>query len=214
MIKKLLLTLTLVTFGISCAAEEGAAGKTFVEGTHYDVLVPPVRTLDQDTIEVAEYFAHGCGHCYMFEPLLEQWRKTKPEDVSFRGVPVVFRATGELHARAYFAAKALGVLDTMNTVIFQAIHVDRKQLSSEEQIAALFAAHGVSEADFTKAFNSFGVKAQLDQSMALTKSAGIHATPTLVVNGKYRVSAGKGGHPEMLEVTNFLVEKERVAKGG
>ena len=34
----------------------------------------------------------------------------------------------ELHAKAYYAAEALGVLDTMHPVIFQAMNVDRKRL--------------------------------------------------------------------------------------
>jgi thiol:disulfide interchange protein DsbA len=127
---------------------------------------------------------------------------------------VIFRASGEPHARAYYAAEALGVLDTMNTAMFQAIHVDRKLLASEDQLEALFTANGVSAEDFTRAFNSFGVNAQVNQAVALAKSAQIHATPTLVVNGKYRVSAGQGGHPEMLKVANYLIEKERTAGGG
>lgn len=212
MIKKLLLVLSMMAIGLSCSAED-SAGKAYAEGTHYDVISPAVRTLDPDKIEVAEYFAHSCGHCYAFEPLVQQWKESKPDDVSFRGVPVVFRATGEVYARAYYAAAALGVQDKISTVMFQTIHVDRKPLASEDQMEALFVANGVSAEDFTKAFNSFGVSSQVNQAVSLAKSAKIQSTPTMVVNGKYRVNAGMGGHAQMLEVVNFLVEKERAAKG-
>lgn len=212
MIKQLLLTLSLLVFGVACVAGEDAA-KTFVAGTHYDVITPPVRAVDSDTIEVTEFFWYGCSHCYAFEPILEQWKKVQPDDVSFRGIPAIWAEKMELHARAYYAAEALGVLDTMNPIIFQAMNVDRKPLASQEEIAALFTANGVSEEDFNKAFSSFGVSSQVSQGTAIAKAAKITGTPALMVNGKYHVSGRKaGGQAEMLEVVDFLVEKERAAK--
>ena len=213
MIKQLLLTLSLLAIGLSCSAGEDAA-KNYVAGTDYDLINPPVRAGDSNKIEVAEFFWYGCSHCYSFEPVLEQWKKTLPEDVGFRGVPAVWRDVMELHAKAYYAAEALGVLDIMHAVIFQAMNVDRKPLASQAEIAALFTANGVSEADFTKAFNSFGVSSQVRQGIALGKAAQITGTPALIVNGKYHVSGRKaGGQAGMLKVVDFLIEQERAAKG-
>jgi thiol:disulfide interchange protein DsbA len=215
MIKKLFLTLSLLAFGMSCAADENAGGKAYIEGTHYDLINPPVRAVSPDTIEVAEFFWYGCAHCYTFEPMLEQWKKTMPEDVSFRGIPAVWRDLMALHARAYYAAEALGVQDTMHPVMFQAMNVDRKQLSSESEIAALFVANGVSEEDFSKAFNSFGVNSQVEQGISAGKAAKITGTPALMVNGKYHVGGRKAGsQAEMLKIVDFLIEKERAAAGG
>jgi thiol:disulfide interchange protein DsbA len=213
MIKQLLLTLSLLAIGLSCSAGEDVA-QNYVAGTHYDLINPAVRAVDPNKIEVAEFFWYGCSHCYSFEPVLEQWKKTLPEDVSFRGIPAVWRNMMELHAQAYYAAEALGVLDTMHSVIFQAMNVDRKPLASEAEIAELFTANGVSEADFTKAFNSFGVSSQVRQGVAVGKAAQITGTPALIVNGKYHVSGRKaGGQAEMLKVVDFLIEQERAAKG-
>jgi thiol:disulfide interchange protein DsbA len=213
MIKCLLLSLSLVVFGISCAAAEDAA-KTFVEGTDYDLISPPVHTLNSNKIEVAEFFWYGCSHCYSFEPLLEQWKKTLPEDVSFRGVPAMWSDPMELHARAYYTAEALGVLDKMHPIIFQAMNVDKKRLATQGEMARLFAANGVSEEDFNKAFNSFGVTSQVHQAAALAKAAKITGTPALIVDGKYHVSGRKAGSQvDMLKVVDFLIEKERAAKG-
>ena len=211
MIKRLLLTLSLLAFGLSCSAAEDAANN-FEAGTHYDLINPPVRAVNPNKIEVAEFFWYGCGHCYSFEPNLEQWKSNMPEDVSFRGIPAVWAQKMELHAKAYYTADALGVLDTMHPIIFQAMNVDGKPLASEAEIAALFTANGVSEEDFTKAFNSFGVNSQVSQGIAVGKAAQITGTPALMVNGKYHVSSRKaGGQAEMLEVVNYLVEKERAA---
>jgi thiol:disulfide interchange protein DsbA len=213
MFKQVLLTLSLLVFGLPCVAADDAV-KTYVAGTDYDLITPPVRAVDPGKIEVAEFFWYGCGHCYAFEPILQAWEKTMAKDVSFRRIPAIWQEKMELHAKAYYTAEALGVLDTMNPVLFQAMNVDRKLLGSQAEIAALFAAHGVSEADFTKAFNSFGVSSQVKQAVAIAKSAQITGTPALMVNGKYHVSGSKAGsQANMLKVVDFLIEKERAAKG-
>jgi thiol:disulfide interchange protein DsbA len=214
MFKQLLLTLSLLVFGLPCIAADDAA-KSYVAGTDYDLITPPVRAVDPTKIEVAEFFWYGCSHCYSFEPIVQAWKKTLPEDVKFRGVPAVWQEKMELHAKAYYAAEALGVLDTMNMVLFQAMNVDRKPLSSQKEIAALFTAHGVSEEDFNKAFNSFGVSSQVRQAVAIGKAAQLTGTPALMVNGKYHVTGRKAGsQADMLKVVDFLIEKERAAKGG
>jgi len=210
MFKRLLLALSLLIFGISCTAEEGAPADAYVEGTHYDLIKPPVRAVSPDKIEVAEFFWYGCSHCYAFEPMLEQWRKSLPDDVSFRGIPAVWRDVMELHARIYYTADALGVLDKMHPVVFKAMNVDRKPLASEEEIEALFVANGVSAEDFEKAFNSFGVSSEVSQAISVAKSAKMTGTPALMVNGKYLISGrSAGSQAEMLQIADFLVEKER-----
>jgi thiol:disulfide interchange protein DsbA len=211
MIKQVLLTVSLLIFGASGAVAQNAA-KTFVAGTDYDVISPTVTTAVPGKIEVAEFFWYGCGHCYTFEPMLQQWKKTLPEDVNFRGVPAIWQEKMALHARAYYAADALGVLDKMHPVIFQAMNVDRKPLGSQAEIAALFVANGVSEEDFSKAFNSFGVSSQVTQAEATAKAAGLSGTPALMVNGKYYISGRKSGtQAEMLQVVDYLIERERQA---
>jgi protein dithiol oxidoreductase (disulfide-forming) len=214
MIKQFLLALALLVVGLSCAAAEDAA-KKYVAGTDYDLITPPVRAVDPGKIEVAEFFWYGCGHCYAFEPILQAWEKTMPKDVSVRRIPAIWQEKMELHAKAFYTAEALGVLNTMNPVLFQAMNVDRKPLSSQAEIAELFTAHGVSEADFNKAFNSFGVSSQVRQAVATGKAAQLTGTPALMVNGKYHVSGRKAGsQADMLKVVDFLIEQERAAKGG
>jgi len=198
---------------LSCAAEEPVA-ETYVEGTHYELIEKNVaRTAGRDKIEVAEFFWYGCGHCYNFEPLVQQWKKTLADDVEFRGIPAIWRDFMELHARAYYAADALGVLDTIHPLIFTAMNIDSKRLGSQDEIAEIFTANGVSRADFDNAFNSFGVNSQLKQAVSAATSAGVTGTPSLMVNGKYHISSAMtGGQAGMLKVADFLIAKERAAK--
>ncbi|GAB5452946.1 MAG: thiol:disulfide interchange protein DsbA [Halioglobus sp.] len=212
MIKQLLLPLTLLLFALSCSAQEEPM--TYVAGKHYDLITKDVaRTASRDKIEVAEFFWYGCGHCFTFEPLVKEWKTELADDVEFRPIPAVWRDFMELHARAFYAAEALGVLDTLHPVIFQAMNVDRKRLDSESEIKALFTANGVSSDDFDKAFSSFGVGSQVRQAGSTAKSAGLTGTPSMMVEGKYLISTQKAGsQADMLKVVDFLVEKERAAR--
>lgn len=209
MFKRFLTVLSLSLLAVTAVAEE-----SYVAGKHYDVISPAIRTANPGKIEAAEFFWYGCGHCYTFEPMLAQWKKTLADDVSFRGIPAMWGGAMELHARAYYAARALKVEDKMDTAIFQALNVDRKPLRSEDEIAELFAAHGVSEEDFSKAFNSFGVSSQVRQANSTARAAKITGTPSMMVNGKYLITTRKaGGTANMLKVADFLIAKERAAAG-
>jgi thiol:disulfide interchange protein DsbA len=209
MIKRLMLPLSLLLLALSCSAQEPTA--SFTAGKHYDVITNQVaRTASRDKIEVAEFFWYGCGHCYAFEPLLQEWKNNLPEDVEFRPIPAIWRDVMELHARAYYTAEALGVTDKVHMAMFQAMNVDRKSLASANEIAELFTANGVSRENFDKTFNSFGINSQISQAVAAAKSAGITGTPSMMVNGRYHLSTSKaGGQAEMLKVADFLIEKER-----
>ena len=211
--KNLLLSLLLLVFTplLACAQ---ASSDTYVEGENYDLITPPVRTANPNEIEVVEFFWYGCGHCYNFEPVIGAWKKTLPEDVEFRGSPAMWNKLMELHARAFYTADVLGVLEQMNLVLFQAMNVDGKRLSSEAEIQELFVANGVGADDFAKAFKSFGVSSQVNQASARARAAQITGTPAIMVNGKYHVSTRKAGsQADMLKVADFLIAKERAAAG-
>ena len=207
--KRLLLSLTLIVVApLTVLAEEA-----FVEGTDYDLITPAIRTVAAEKIEVAEFFWYGCGHCYTFEPVVGKWKETMADDVAFRGIPAMWGGAMEMHARAFYTVEVLGLADTMHSVIFQAINVDRKPLREEKDIARLFVDNSVAEEDFYKAFNSFGVGSQVRQANATARSAKITGTPSMMVNGKYLITTRKaGGNLKMLQIVDYLVEKERAAK--
>ena len=209
MLKNLMLSLSLLVFTPLLATAQN-----YVEGENYDLISPAVRTADPARIEVVEFFWYGCGHCYNFEPLITAWKKTLADDVDFHGSPAIWNKPMELHARAFYTAQVLGVFDTMHPALFQAMNVDHKRLANEDEIQALFVANGVAAEDFSKAFNSFGVSSQVKQAAARAKAAKITGTPALMVDGKYHVSTRKAGNQaDMLKVSDFLIEKERAARG-
>jgi len=183
----------------------------FVAGTHYTELAAPVNTNDSSKVEVLEVFWYGCSHCFRFEPLVENWEASAPADVDFGRFPAMWNGLMEVHAQVYYTAEAMDVLDVVHEPVFNAINLEGNRLQNEAQIGALFAKHGISEEDFGKAFNSFSVRTKVNQAKQRMQAYEIRSTPNMIVNGKYLVTTGESvrTQAEMLEVVDFLVEKER-----
>jgi thiol:disulfide interchange protein DsbA len=208
----------LLTTLLCLAATLPAAAAEYVAGKHYQVLDTQVRTAAPEKIEVAEVFWYGCGHCFTFEPQLEQWATGLGDDVVLTRSPAIWHPTMELHARAYYTAKALGVLDELHRALFDAMNLEKNRLASEGAIAKIFANHGVDADSFHQTFNSFGVNSAVRQADARQRSYQISGTPEMIVDGKYRITARMaGGHEGMLAVTDHLIALERekrAAAGG
>lgn len=191
------------------------APMAFVEGTHYERIDVPVETgLESESpsqVEVVEVFSYMCIHCYSFDPLLQGWEANMPEQAVFNRVPAVFSDDWALMARAFYTAEILGISEQMHGPLFDAIHVKPKNLRDEDEMASLFSeAGGVSEQEFTKAYDSFFVRSRVMQAQAKSRAYGITGVPTMIVNGKYRVDGRMAGSNQgMLDVVNFLVEQER-----
>jgi thiol:disulfide interchange protein DsbA len=212
MLNRSLLTLLLAACAAFTSSASGA-GPAYEENRHYERIVPAQPT--QGTggkVEVVEVFWYGCPHCYEFEPVIEQWLAARAADATseFRRVPGVFRELWAIHARTYYAAQELGVLDKMHKAFFDALHKNGRKLFDFDSIAAFMGEHGVAADQFKNAYESIGVDTKVRQAAALSRGYGISGVPAMVVNGKYRISAqGAGGYEEMLKVAAFLVDKER-----
>jgi thiol:disulfide interchange protein DsbA len=184
-------------------AQEGIEGK-------YVPIKPAQPTQSGDRIEVVEVFWYGCPHCYSFEPHLEEWLENKPDDVAFIRIPGVLNQGWIPHAKAYYAAEKLGIVDKIHRPLFDAIHRERRQLYTEDQLAEFFAGHGVPAEQFKSVFNSKEVDTKIRQAYFLARDYKLTGVPSLVINGKYLTSGTHAGTFEsMLEVTDKLIEQER-----
>jgi|SRR5690554_2764443 thiol:disulfide interchange protein DsbA len=206
MLKKMLLTMSLSLFATLSWAQE------YREGEHYFALPQPVKTVADDKVEVVEAFGYACPHCNTFEPLLGHWRKQQADDVAFVGLPVVFGRSWEPLARAYYVAELSDKVEETHQAMFDAIHLQRKRFTSVDALADFYAPLGIAPEEFNKLYNSFAVNMKLKQGDSKLRGYEIDGVPAMVVNGKYRVTAASaGGHKQMLEVVDYLVERERTA---
>lgn len=186
------------------------SGMGRAEDTRYEVVEPYQATQSGDRIEVVEFFWYGCPHCYSVEPYLEHWNENKPEDVEFRRVPGVLSGKWIPHARAFYTAEKLGVLEKIHRPLFDAIHKDRQRISNQDHLADFFADYDVDKAEFNRIYESEAVTDQIKQAYLAAKSYSITGVPTLIVNGKYRTTVSQAGsNKELIATINDLIDRER-----
>ena len=192
----------LLPFTASHGAGVDPAGK-------YDQIKPPQPTDTPDKVEVVEVFSYLCPHCFSFLPYMEKYEKSKPDYVAVRHMPAIFRNSWVAPARAFYTAQVLGIEKEVHRAIFEAIHVDKKPMETREDVMKFFESRGVSNADFNKAYDSFAVETLMRKSQVMQQRYGVRGTPSVIVNGKYRVSGSLAGTPEgVLQVTDALAERE------
>jgi len=185
------------------------ASFTQAESLGYETLSPAQPTQNPDKIEVIEFFWYGCPHCYNLEPTLEKWLKTKPANVEFIRQPAIFSSLWEKHAKAYFVAEALNMVDKVHADFFDAIQNKKQKLTSEDQLAEFFVAHGVDETKFRETYNSFLIDAKLRQAKAMAPRYGITGVPAIIINGKYKTSGPLAkSHENMIKVMDKLIQQE------
>ena len=198
--------IAVALFSIATTAQE-----QYQEGVHYELIEPTVHTGISDKVVVSEFFSYSCGHCFNFEPLLESFETRLPEGVVVQRIPVIWNnnAGMRLLAKTYYAAQILDVLDPVHGAMFNAIHRQRKRIATPEAVRAVFVDNGVDAKKFDRAFKSFGTDSMVRQAAARTEGARINGTPSLMVNGKYRIDTRQaGGQANMLKIAAYLADKE------
>lgn len=194
------------------AVASNAAAPAPVEGVDYEVIsggraLKPTR----GKIEVAEVFGYTCIHCANFEPRLAAWHARLPKDVEFVAVAAAFGGYWTPYAKAYYAARSLGVAERTHGAMFRAVHEERSlpiNQATAQEFAVFYAAHGVNPKRFVAAFESAEVAAELDRARDFVMRSGVEGTPSLVIAGKYRVPAGS---PRSLQIADYLIARERAA---
>ena len=196
------------------ALAAAASGAPPVEGTDY-VVIPNGEPFEpaNGQVEVVEVFGYTCPHCATFQPAIAGWKSKLPADVRVTYVPAPFGGYWIPYAKAYYAAEALGVLDRTHDAMFAALHVQGAlpiQNATPEEIGRWYASQSdVDAATFAATMESFGTDAKLKRATQFIQRSGVDGTPTLVVNGKYRIVG-----PDPLRIASHLVAMERAAQEG
>lgn len=212
-----------VLLALACVSA-AQAQETWEAGKNYFLIEPPQATTTGDKIEVLEVFSYACPACNQFRPIADTIKHDLPANAQMVYLPASFRSDEDwpVFQRAFFAAQALGLVDKTHNEMFDAIWkegslkitdpVTRKivnPLPTIEDVAKFYAKYGVSAADFVGTANSFAVNTKMKRADAQIKAYGVDSTPTMVVNGKYRITAqSAGGWDKVPALVKHLIELE------
>ncbi len=199
----------LVMLALLCATQVFAEPEA---GKDYALLNPPQPTHSGNKIEVLEFFFYGCSHCFKLHPLMSAWEKKMPKDVELTFVPAIFNPSWEPMARTFYALEALGQRAQLHDDLYNAWNVSNMDLTDEAKVADFVAQHGVDRKKFSDAYNSFSMQSKVTRVKQMQQSYVIRGTPTLIVDGKYLITAL---HPaETMQVLNAVIDKARKERAG
>lgn len=213
--KKWALVTSLALLLPGMAFAQGGSGEPFREGVHYTTLGQAAAPRNSDKITVTEIFSYGCHACNEFEPFIQNWKDKQAEDVELNRVPVGFgRRAWELLAKAYMMAEILGIADEAHVPLMHAIWKEGRQMRSLEDLADFYAEHGADRDKFLALDQGFMLSMRQKQNNDKLSLYAPRQTPTMIVNGKYKVHTGQAvpNYQAMLSVVDYLVQQERAAK--
>jgi protein dithiol oxidoreductase (disulfide-forming) len=220
----------LTSIGMMFALISAARAAEWEQGIHYYLIVPPQPTqVPAGKVEVTEVFSYACPACNSFYPTMDKLKASLPANAELDFVPASFNQAEDwpMFQRAYLAAQILGIDKRTHDAMFDAIwktgelaivdpRTNRLKVPSPDiQDAAAFYAKaaGVKAEAFVAAANSFSVDSRIRQSDQLVRDYRVESTPTIIVNGKYRITPQSAGGPEQLiELVNWLVARESKAR--
>jgi thiol:disulfide interchange protein DsbA len=207
-------------------AGAAAAEPNWKEGEQYFLVQPPQPTsVAAGKIEVVEVFSYACPACNLFYPIIDKLKASLPSTVRWRFVPASWHTEEDwkVFQRAYFAAQSLGIAERTHDKIFDAIwkthelaimdpttNQIKNPLPSLADVARYY--EGIATlkpGEFLGAAHSFSVDAQMREADTQIREYQVDETPSVVVNGKYRLTPRTaGGNDEFIALVKWLVKKE------
>jgi thiol:disulfide interchange protein DsbA len=199
----------------------------WVEGKHYFRIQPAQPTsVPAGKVEVAEVLSYGCPACYHFLPVAAELKKQLPPQAQLVYVHASFNSAEQwpMFQRAFYTAQQMHIIARTHEAMFAAVWGPNGELAVSDpatnriktppptiEDAAKFYARvaGVDAQQFLDTSKSFAVDMSIRRAEAFMRAARVDQTPTIVVNGKYRLHVTSAGGPnKLVELVNYLVQKE------
>ncbi len=203
-----------------------ANAQQWVEGKHYFEIKPAQRPdTPAGVVEVTEVFSYGCVHCNRTIALMDRLKQSLPSNARMAYLPASFNSAESwpMFQRVYYTASALGLIPKLHNAVYAGVwstnelavvEADGRRLKSPQptldDAARYFAKKaGIKPEQFLATAKSFSVESQCRRADQLVKLYKVDSTPTLVVNGRYRVSSTLlRSEDELIDLVNWLVAKE------
>ncbi|MGH8040806.1 MAG: thiol:disulfide interchange protein DsbA/DsbL [Rudaea sp.] len=225
MLKHVLILLAGLAFLGGCQAQNASDGamsaakampKSVLQAGKDYLLINPPQPTTGDEVVVTEVFSYACPHCADFQPYAEELKSKLPKGVKFTLLPAVFNAMWEPYARAFYTAQSMGLVAKTHQALFDAIHRDHQPLRTIQDLANLFYAnYGANPGEFLSTATSFVIDGEMASGNRQVHDYQIDATPTLIIDGKYRVVADSErgiGFQQMVQIALQLIDQELAAK--
>jgi serine protease len=219
-------TMMTITLALLAAAPAAHSESPWSAGVHYFVINPAQPTgVPAGKIEVTEVFSYACPGCNRFYPVADRLRSSLPANAIMDFLPASFRPDEDwpMFQRAYLTARELGIDQRTHDAMFDAVWKTgelavfdpatqraKRPAPTIADAAQFYAkAAGVKAETFLATAGSFAIDVKVRQADELIRSYGVSETPSIIVNGKYRLNpVSAGGYDQTIELVKWLVQQE------
>ena len=215
---------------VSVAGAQAPAPAPWVAGKHYFLVQGPQQiSVAPGKVEVTEAFSYGCPACDSFYPVMERLNASLPSNAEVVYLHASFNTSEQwpMFQRAFYTAQVLKVADKAHKEMFTAIWktgelavIDKKTNRLKKpaptiEDAARFynRVTGVDTAKFLAASKGFAVDGKVRRAEKLIRDYAVDSTPTIIVNGRYRLTyTSAGSEEQLIQLVNWLVAKETMQR--
>jgi protein dithiol oxidoreductase (disulfide-forming) len=211
---------------LALAASVSAHGaQVWTEGVNY-FLVQPAKTpsVPAGKVEVTEAFSYACPACNIFQPTMHKLKQTMPANVVVDYLPAAFNTAEDwpMFQLAYITAQILGVDQQTHDAMFDAVWKGgdlsitdasrglKSRMPTIEDAAKFYNQRaGIPVDKFIATSKSFSADLKVRTAQDLLMAYKVDRTPTIIVNGKYRLHVeSAGGTDQLIDLVKYLVAKE------
>lgn len=220
--------LTLMAVILSCSIAAHAAN--WQEGVNYFLIQPAQYHWmpKPGKVEVTEVFSYACPACNAFWRTADKLKASLPPQAIMTYLPASFipQEDWPMFQQAWCTAHTLGIARQTHDDMFKAVW-NTGQLATEDPATHQLRQHLPTIQDAAKYYhqltnvpvqkfldtaNSFTVNTLQNRANKLVMAWQVSGTPTIVIDGKYRVTvASAGGRQQIIELVDYLVKKEAAA---
>lgn len=185
------------------------AAQDFKEGVHYDVIAETATAKP----EAIEFYSFYCPACFRYEPIAADLKAAYPDAFRKSHVPIGNDDFAKSLLRATVVAERMKVAEGFSAMYFRRQHVENNPVLKVQDLHDILRAQGVAADQIDKAMNSFMVKVAADRIEKEADKYDVRATPTFIVNGKYRINPqGLGSSQDfggdMVKLVGYLLDKK------
>lgn len=220
--------LALMIVFLSCSAAANAAN--WVEGVNYFVIEPAQYHWmpEPGKVEVTEVFSYACPACNAFWRDADKLEASLPPQAIMTHLPASFipQEDWPMFQQAWCTAHVLGIARKTHDAMFKAVW-DTGQLATMDPMTHQLRDHLPTIEDAAKYYHqlthvpvqkfldtahSFTVNSLQRRANKLVMAWRVSGTPTIVIDGKYRVTVeSAGGVKQLLSLVDYLVQREITA---
>ncbi len=168
--------------------------------------------MQEDKEKVLLFFSYTCLFCRQYDVEFYRWGNTFPGSLTLEAVPVVGTSKDIPMAKAFYVIKALAPekIAIFNHLVFEMIQDNMSSTRDEKTYITAANKVGVSTEDFHEKWQSKEVIKKILEAKNRLYHYDAEETPTLIINGRYLVSAGytRGDYNLLFQLASGLISQQ------